>query len=308
MEMNYPPLRGQTLEALEERFAKPIRVVRTPWPLWNEACGGTGGGEGIAFGWHILVAGGSGVSKTFTALNIAAEAAMAGEVVTFHSLEMSQDEVTARLLPMISALPAWKMAPGKNFDRSVFREASGAMNGMRGRIHTNEHDIRTLRDVVTGIRRTFEEQRSRVHIIDYLQLAWTDDAESMYKRITEVSHEVRALARELKIVTIGLSQINRAGNSKEKPTKEAMIGSSSLENDADQVVMLDHTRRRPFQTSSGRHGWYGWMELAKNRHGRGSVEIPTAFESETFRMRQRRPDEVQADEMETSKPTLRIAR
>ena len=296
--IDYPALNGATLQDLEDQFAAPINVIRTPWPLWNDACGGMGGREGLAMGWHILIAGGSGVSKTFTALNMAAIAAEAGEVVTFHSLEMRFEEVSARVLPMMSGQPGWRIAPGKNFSRETFHAARERIDMARGEIRSNKHEIRVLSDLLAGIKKTYEENGSRFHVVDYLQLAWTKDATSQYDRISEVSHEVRAMARGLGIVTVGLSQLNRAGNGKETPTKEAMLGSSSLENDADQVVVLDHTRKRQVLSASGKpRGWIGWMVLDKNRHGQTNVEIPVAFDSDSFRIRQRMDDEILSSEL-----------
>lgn len=229
-----------------------------------------------------------------TALNIAAHAARAGEAVTVHSLEMRWDEVMHRIAAIVSGVDAWKLAPGKWFSRSAWDEAAVALDEIRGSVISNESEIRDLKDLLEGIRITHERDASRVHIIDYLQLAWTRDASTQYDRITEVSHEVRAKARSLGIVTVGLSQLNRSGNSADqKPRKEAMMGSSSLENDADQVVVIDHTRRRNVTDAAGKAiGWMGWLDLAKNRHGPTGVEVPTMFDGNCFRIRQRLDDEI----------------
>ena len=299
-------LTGRTLERLEESFAAPVSAVPTPFPVWNDACQGLGGKVGIARGWHILVAGASGGSKTFTALNIMRSAVENGERVAMYSLEMDWTEVAARWIPMVSGEPAWKLAPGKHFSREVFRTASGKVNAARGDLFVNEHPIRTLAEILGAMRRNANEGAT-VHVVDYLQLAWVHNADGMYNRISEVSHEVRALAKELKFVSVGLSQLNRAGNGSESPRKEAMAGSSSLENDADQVLLLDHTKRTPINNPEGRNlGWFGWIMLDKNRHG-PQAKIPVAFSADTFRIRERMDDEIRAHELEDA-PTVKYPR
>jgi replicative DNA helicase len=289
-------LSGAALQKLEDHFAAPIDALATPWPLWNDACHGIGGRKGIALGWHVLVAGASGGAKTFTALNLARAAVEQRRTVALYSLEMDWTEVGARWLPLVSEEPAWRLEPGPMFSREHFRAARDEVNCHEADLIMNQQPIRTLDQIVTAVRRN-ADAGIKIHIIDYLQLAWVRDADSMFQRITEVSHEVRALAKELKLVTIGLSQLNRAGNTEESPRKESMAGSSSLENDADQVVLLDHTKRKPVVNPFGKPiGWFGWAELAKNRHG-PQARIPIAFNSDTFRIRQRNDDEIDADEM-----------
>jgi replicative DNA helicase len=294
-------LTGPTLERLEDLFARPVDAVPTPWPLWNAACQGMGGKVGLSRGWHVLVAGASGGAKTFTALNLCHAAVLHGEKVAMYSLEMDWTEVGARWMAIASGEPAWKLGPGAHFSRSAFRAAAERVNEARGSMLVNQHPIRTLREIVTAVRRNAEDGAT-VHVVDYLQLAWVNDASSMYERISEVSHEVRALAKELRLVSIGLSQLNRAGNGEESPRKEAMAGSSSLENDADQVLLLDHTKRRPVDNEMGKRiGWFGWAMLDKNRHG-PQEKIPIAFSFDTFRMRERDADEIDAEEL---KPKVR---
>ena len=101
-------------------------------------------------------------------------------------------------------------------------------------------------------------------ITDYLQLAWAGNAQSMFDRITEVSHVVRGAAEEFGLVSIGVSQFNRqTSTSGEKPTIQGVAGGSSLENDSNQVVLLDHTTYK----QTGKTTAIMKLDLAKNRHG-----------------------------------------
>lgn len=299
MTISYREVSGSALAALEERNARPVRAVPVPFAEWSKSCMGRGGQVGLAHGWHVLAAGRSGEGKTYLGVNVAAKAIDAAEAVTFHSLEMDYDELASRVLSIVSGEPAYRLNPGRHFSRDAFRRARRAMDAARGQLVINDVPMYKLQDLLDGIRRNFEQHGSRLHIIDYLQLAWVGRAESMFDRITEVSHAVRQLAKELQVVTFCLSQFNRTTSSQrtERPSKEGMIGGSALENDADQVLLLDHSRRTVFRDQQGRVcGWDGWLLLDKNRHG-PAVDIPIRFVADTGRMRERLPDEINESEV-----------
>jgi replicative DNA helicase len=91
---------------------------------------------------------------------------------------------------------------------------------------------------------------------------------------------------------VGLSQFNRSTSaSKDRPSKEGLLGGSSLENDADQVILLDHSRVEP--ASVPQEGWTSYALVEKNRHG-ALVEVPIAFDKRTLRIRERYLDELAA--------------
>jgi replicative DNA helicase len=296
MSTPFVTLAGAPLEVIEDLFALPVQAIPTPFATWSSACLGIGGGEGLALGWHVLIAGASGGAKTFTAINLACHAVKQGERVAIYSLEMDHTEIAARYLPMLSGVDAYRIAPGKHFSRDHFERARERVDLARGTLSTNAEPLRSMDEILDAMHAQ-AEAGCRLHIIDYLQLAWVRDARTIFDRISEVSHEVRALAKARKVVTVGLSQLNRAGNTTEAPRKEAMSGSSSLENDADQVLLLDHSRRRDVSNEEGRPlGWFGWLTLAKNRHG-PAADIPVAFNRDTFAMRERDPDEIDPEEV-----------
>ena len=306
MAISYREVNGAALDALKRRQMEPVKAIPTPWAEWSSNCMGRGGNVGLALGWHVLVAGRSGEGKTFVAVNAAATAVKAGEAVAFHSLEMDWDELAVRVLAIVGDRPSYRLNPGRHFCPEAFDGAREAMDEARGNLIVNDEPMYKLSDILDGVRRTHERSGARLHIIDYLQLAWTGDAASQYDRITEVSHAVRQLAKELRIVTLCLSQFNRETSKlKERPQKEGMIGGSALENDSDQTLLLDHSRKTPILTPEGRNrGWIGWALLDKNRHG-PSIDIPIRFDADTGRMRQRDPDEVRDHEIDETRKAVR---
>lgn len=299
--ITYRPAVGAALEALGERNARPVRAIPTPFGSWSHNCMGRGGQIGLAHGWHVLAAGPTGMGKTFLAVNVAAAAVAAGEAVTFHSLEMDWDEITTRALSIVSGVPSYRLSPGKYYSAGAFEMAAEKMNMARGQLIPNDEPLFKLSDLLDGIRRGYEQHGSRLHIVDYLQLAWTAH-ESQREQITEVSHRVRQLAKELGVVTFCLSQLNRsATTSDEKPRKENMIGGSALENDSDQVLLLDRSRQKFVIGADGqKKGWIGWLMLDKNRHG-PSTEIPIRYDADTGRIRERLADEIHDFEVDRDK-------
>lgn len=298
--IEYRQVAGPALVALEERNAAKVRAVPTPFEELNRNCMGRGGQVGLAHGWHVLAAGRSGQGKTFLAANIASKAIETAEGVCFHSLEMDFDELATRIMAIAAHEPAYLLNPGRNFSREAFRRARERMDAMRGSLFVNREPMHRLEDLLAGMRRNFEEHGARLHVVDYLQLAWTGDAGSMFDRITEVSHAVRQLAKELQIVTFCLSQFNRATSSlrNERPQKEGMVGGSALENDADMVLLLDHSRRRIYRDTRGYvQGSDSWLLLDKNRHGPSGVDIPIRFAADTGIIRERLPDEIHDEEV-----------
>jgi len=281
------------LNALYQRKLEPIDAVPTPWPAWNERCGGDGGKVGLARGWHVIAAARTGAGKSILALNAAAHAVRQGERVCFVSLEMEQGELETRMLAIISNTAVWKLEKGSGFSPDAFKAAGRTMTQVHeqtgGTFFSNREPIHTLDAVTDSIRFHHEVLGVRFFIVDYLQLAGNAmDPES----VANVSHGIRKLAKDLRVVTLGLSQFNRTTSaSQDRPTKEGLMGGSPLENDADQIVLIDHSRRdRVIE------GWRTYGLLDKNRHG-AMVEIPFEFNNSTLRMRQLEMDEMPSQEV-----------
>jgi len=261
---------GGTLDAIKRDKLSPIDAVPTPFPSWNAACRGAGGGTGLARGWHITLAGNTGQGKSLVALNIGASALRAGENVAFVSLEMTLSELATRMLAIISGENVRALEQGDDFNSDTFDRAGRAIAEIHertgGTLYVNRNSVSDLDKIEAAIKYQHEHHGCRFMIVDYMQLAHVAKARNDIDRITEVSHTIRRLAAELKIVTVGLSQYNRE-TSKDKdraPAPQGLHGGSALENDSHQVLLLDHTSyARDNLTNSATTK----LLLAKNRHG-----------------------------------------
>jgi len=278
---------------LEDHHRAKLRLVDavpTPFPTWNAMCRDEGGGIGIARGWHVVVAGGTGQGKSLLALNMAAEAIRGGERVTVISLEMSKMQLGTRFLAIFSDKNIRELEQGSEFSESEHTAAcldltnTYASNG--GRLITNREVLADLTEIDYGFGFCVEAG-SRYIITDYMQLAWTGNADGIYGQITEVSHTIRGLARKHNVVSIGVSQLNREGaKGPESPVIQQLMGGGPLEQDADQVLLIDHSTYKEDETNPKEATVD--LKLGKNRHG--SVgSIPCRWDYRSLRIREDDP-------------------
>lgn len=266
----YDVILGDTLDRLLAEKLAPVDAVPTPFATWNSRCRDAGGGIGLARGWHLTIGGNTGNGKSLLALNLAASAVRHGERVAFHSLEMSQTQLSTRWLAIMSGVSVAKLEQGHAFDLPSWRYATEEMGRVYaergGVLSVNRARLSKLDDIVTAMRWQYEVHGCLYHIVDYLQLAGTSERKSEYDRVQEVSHTVRNTAVSLGVISVALSQFNRetSKNYDGPPTPQGLHGGSALENDSDQVALLDHSeyhRDDLMNTARTR------LLLAKNRHG-----------------------------------------
>ncbi len=236
------------------------------------------------------------MGKSLLAINFAAGAIRDGEKVGIISLEMSKPQLITRYLSIFTGKGIRKLEWGRSYDEPTAVEAKELVeenyeeNG--GTLLTNERQISKLPDILASMRYLHEYRNVKVFVTDYLQLAWTGNAENLHDRITEVSHEVRNQASLLGAVSIGVSQFNRStSTSKESPAIQGMMGGSSLENDGDQVLLLDHSTYK----DTGDHQAMIKLLVAKNRHG-SLGEVPLMWDYNTLRATQCDSREFEVDD------------
>ena len=278
---------GRIRRHLEE-LKEPVDAIATPLPMWNQQCRDEGGGVGLAMGWHVIVAGSTGHGKSLMALNMAAEAIKAGEVVAFMSLEMSTAQLASRLYAMLTDTDVRLLERGSSPPPDVERKLCEIHETTGGRFLTNEQPIHEISEIQAQLRYWAEEKGARLFFVDYLQLATSRDAESLYREVSNISSRIREFARQMNVVTVGLSQMNRQSSTDRfnSPQPQGLIGSSSLENDSDQTVILDHSRYERGEKRTART----FLLLSKNRHG-GQIEIPIEWDYRTLKVREALPDE-----------------
>lgn len=294
--MTAPSLPVRTVDLLERSQVarhyreqeEPVQAIPTPFEAWNRSCRDAGGSEGLALRWHVTVAGATGLGKTLVGLNLGASAIEAGESVGFVSLEMSRAQLETRLHAILTGTDVRDIERGDRFSETVADRVTRDLAEIRERtgagFHVNDEPIVELEEILGLMAYWRESKGCRFFVIDYLQLCAAHDVETLFQQVSRVSARVRQFAARHQAVTVGLSQLNRTTSSDytTKPRVQGLMASSSLENDSDQVLLLDHTR---YERDEAWHKGRTWALLAKNRHG-PQGEIPVCFNYRTLRIRE----------------------
>ncbi len=251
----------------------------------------------------VILAGRPSMGKTALATNIGFNAAHAffktegreGSGVAFFSLEMSSEQLATRLLGDYSSVPSDKIRRGeiKTEDFTKFVEASQTLSRVPLYIDdTPGLSVAALRTRARRLKRMVPNLG--LIIIDYLQLlrgTGTKSQENRVQEVSEITRGLKALAKELDIPVLALSQLSRAVEMREDKTPQLadLRESGSIEQDADVVMFVyreeyyharsEPTRRADEDESKFNDRYSRWMQrgeevnnvadivVAKQRHG-----------------------------------------
>src|SRR3989338_7045483 len=189
----------------------------------------------------IILASRPGQGKTSMALNIAQFVAVsAGLPVGIFSLEMSQEELVDRLLVGQADIEAWKLKTGR-LDERDFDKLSLAMGELaEAPIFIDDTPGITISEMRTKAHRLQIEHGLKFLVVDYLQLIHGRNLENRVQEVSEISQQLKNLARELKIPVLALSQLNRSVEARgtRKPQLADLRESGAIEQDADVVMFI----------------------------------------------------------------------
>jgi replicative DNA helicase len=246
----------------------------------------------------IIVAARPSVGKTSFCLDIAANAAIDGQVpVAIFSLEMARDQLVERLLASESFVDLQRLRNGKLRDED-FPRLSGAAGRLGGaKVWIDDTPALTLLELRSKARRLKAEHDTGLIIVDYLQLIRGPDIERRESRQAEISfisRSLKALARELHIPVVALSQLSRAPEQRggdRRPMLSDLRDSGAIEQDADLVLFLYRAEMYAHLLEKNDNIQEGVAEVivAKHRNGpTGTVKLAfhktcTRFESLTER-------------------------
>ena len=192
----------------------------------------------------IIVAGRPSMGKTAFALNIATHVALRQQKsVAFFSLEMSEEQLTQRILCAEAGVDSGRMQTGGLEDGDWDRMIKAGDRLSQAQLHIDDTASISIMELRTKARRVKAEQGLDLIVIDYLQLMQGKSESrdgNRQQEISGISRSLKALARELKIPVIALSQLSRSVESRpvKKPLMSDLRESGSLEQDADLVMLL----------------------------------------------------------------------
>jgi replicative DNA helicase len=228
----------KTFELIEKREGTHVTGLSTGYyELDDKTCG-------LQKGDMIIIAGRPSMGKTGLALNIAEHIGIIEKIpLAIFSLEMGRQQLAERFLCSYSGIDAQLVRKGmlstEHYQKLV--EACGVTS--EAPIFIDDTSALTPLELRAKARRLRSSHGIRCIFVDYLQLMHCDTRtiESRQQEITAISRYLKALARELEVPVVVLSQLNRAPEGREdhRPRMSDLRESGSIEQDAD-VVMLLH--------------------------------------------------------------------
>ena len=226
----------------------------------------------------VVVAGRPGMGKSALALNIASRVARDDGPVALFSLEMSPLEVAYRWLASTARVDTAQLRAGltsaqvaKVWDRLI--TAAAGLDGVR--LYADEGS-RTVTDIRAKCRRLRRSKGLSLVVVDYMQLMQGRARENRQQEIADISLNLKALARELNVPVIAVSQLNRGleSRSDRRPQLGDLRESGAIEQDADVVLMI--YRDEYYNPESSDQKGMADIIVAKQRAGPTGV-VKTTF-------------------------------
>lgn len=232
----------------------------------------------------IIVAGRPSMGKTSFALNLAEYAAVHEKIpVGVFSLEMSREQLVMRLLSSQARIPSHKLRTGylRPEEWEQLARAAGVLADAP--IYIDDTPAITVTEMRAKARRLKKEADVKMLVVDYLQLmrGYTS-SESRQQEISTISRSLKALAKELDIPVIALSQLSRAVEQREdkRPMLSDLRESGAIEQDADLVCFVYREEFYKPEKEEVR----GQAEIIVGKHRNGPVgRVHLAFVGELAR-------------------------
>ncbi|GIT65784.1 MAG: replicative DNA helicase [Candidatus Neomarinimicrobiota bacterium] len=259
------PILTEAIQNLEKMQSKKGSVVGVPSGIIDL--------DNVTAGFRksdlIVIAGRPSMGKTALALSVARNAALESKVPTaIFSLEMSSDQLAQRLLSSEARIDGQKARTGR-LQAARWKDINTASGKLADApLFIDDTPALSILDLRSRARRLKREENIELLIVDYLQLMQGPRrSENRQQEISSITQSLKALAKELDIPVIALSQLSRAVESRtdKRPVLSDLRESGAIEQDADLVIFL----YRPFVYDDKKVDQKGlaYLIVAKQRSG-----------------------------------------
>ncbi|MFM8608710.1 MAG: replicative DNA helicase [Hyphomicrobiales bacterium] len=242
----------------------------------------------------IIVAGRPGMGKTALATNIAFNIARAysgekqqdgsikrldGGIVGFFSLEMSAEQLATRIIAEQSGVASYKIRRGEIGEQDFSKIADAAREMERIPFYIDETGGISIAQLVARARRLKRQKGLDVLVVDYLQLlsGSARKGDNRVQELTEITTGLKALAKELNVPVIALSQLSRQVEQRDdkRPQLSDLRESGSIEQDADIVLFVfrEEYYLKNKEPKMGTEDYFKWQTEMEQVHGRAEVII-----------------------------------
>src|SRR3989344_3231385 len=248
----------------------------------------------------IILAARPSMGKTTFALDIVRQVAIKTKVpVAIFSLEMSKEQLVDRMLCAEAGVDLWKMRTGKlsthgeNDDFARIGHAIGILS--ESNIFIDDSATANIMEIRTKARRLQMEKGLGLIVIDYLQLMEGRGQENRVQEVSEISRNLKAIARELNVPVIALSQLSRNVESRDThiPRLADLRESGSIEQDADVVLFIYREAMYNSDLPPDRKN-ITEIIIAKHRNGpTGKIQLYFDANRVTFRNLERKIEKAQ---------------
>lgn len=232
-------------------------LIKTGFYHTDDCLGGLEGGDITAIGAR------PGVGKSAIVTQMIGQMAEKGYNVGYYNLEMNESQVYERFVSRMSEIGLTRVRRAKTFlggEQEAFEKANDKLSGYNITISTGAKSV-------SEIRAECRHQRYDVIVIDYLQLIKADRRFSnRASEVGDISKAIKALAMELHVPIILLSQLNRASEVREtkEPTMAELRESGDIEQDASNIILL---------WNLDEDGVYKGWKIEKQRQGTHLKEV-----------------------------------
>ncbi|WP_296879836.1 replicative DNA helicase [Thomasclavelia sp.] len=238
--------------------------------------------SGFQKGDLIILAARPAMGKTAFALNIAHNAAFKSEEpVAIFSLEMPAEQLVQRIICSMGGIEGSSIRTGEILKTNANKYYAAAERVSKCNMYIDDSPGIRINDIVAKSRKLKSEHGLKLIVIDYLQLITSSskNRENRQQEVSEISRTLKALARELEVPVISLSQLSRSVE--QRPNKRPMMSdlreSGAIEQDADIVSFIyreDYYKDPSEQTENS-----GLTEIIIAKHRNGATgEVNLAFE------------------------------